>query len=118
MARLRASFVLFAVLALIAAFVPGSTAARDDPKQRWIGIWGASPLRPDPINTTDQAVLSRTGFENQTLRQIVYPHFYGTTVRVRLANTWSDQPLDIGAAHIALQSEQASLVSGTDRPLT
>ena len=95
-----------------------ASASRDDPKQRWIGVWGASPLIPDPVGVTDQAVLSRTGFQDQTLREIVYPHFSGSTVRIRLANTYSDQPLMVGAAHLALQSVNASIVGGSDRQLT
>jgi lysophospholipase L1-like esterase len=81
-------------------------------------VWGASPLLPDPVGTTDQSVLSRTGFEDQTLREIVYPHFGGTSVRIRLTNTYSDRPLVIGEAHLGLQSEHAGIVVGSDRQLT
>jgi lysophospholipase L1-like esterase len=112
--------VLFAFAALLVqmALPVAASASRDDPKQHWIGIWGASPLLPDPVGTTDQAVLSRTGFQDQTLREIVYPHFSGTTVRIRLANTYSDRPLMIGDAHVGSQSENASIVAGSDRQLT
>jgi hypothetical protein len=106
-------------LLVLGASLPGSAAAsRDDVHQRWIGVWSASPLRPDPVGTTDQAVLSRTGFEDQTLREMVYPHFGGDTVRIRLANTYSDAPLQVGSVHLGLQSENASIVAGSDRPLT
>jgi len=118
--RIRGAWLLSVLLIIgLGALVPSTAAAsRDDPKQRWIGVWGASPLRPDPVGTTDQAILSRTGFEDQTLREIVYPHFAGSTVRIRLANTYSDQPLQIGEVHLAIQSEQASIMAGSDRPLT
>jgi hypothetical protein len=115
--------LLLGILALMLLAPPTATASRDDPNQRWIGIWGASPLRPslspaDAIGTTDQAILSRNGFQDQTLREVVYPHFGGNSVRVRLANTYSDQPLTIGAANLAVQSENAAIVPGSDRPLT
>jgi lysophospholipase L1-like esterase len=109
------TLIVLAVLCLVA---PPAQASRDDPKQRWIGVWGASPLRPDPIGTTDQSIQSRTGFENQTLREIVYPHFAGSTVRVRLSNTFGDQPLAIGEARLGVQAEHASILAGSDRPLT
>src|SRR2546423_1300330 len=85
--------------------------------QRWIGTWVTSPLRPDPVGPTDAAVLSRTGFEDQTLRQIVSPHLSGSTLRVRLENTFGDSPLSVGPVHIGLQAEGASIVAGSDRPL-
>jgi lysophospholipase L1-like esterase len=75
-------------------------------------------LRPDPVGTTDQAVLSRTGFTDQTLRQIVYPHFSGSQIRVRLANTFGDQPLMVGQTNIATQDQAAAVVAGSDRRLT
>src|SRR5712692_8846546 len=93
-AVLRGAAFFFASASVCAVLVtPVEGAARDDLSQRWIGTWAASPLRPDPVGTTDQAILSRTGFSNQTLREIVYPHFSGAQVRVRLANTSGDQPL-------------------------
>jgi len=110
--------LLLGILALMLLAPPTATASRDGPEQRWIGIWGASPLRPDPAGTTDPAILSRTGFEDQTLREVVYPHFGGTSIRVRLANTYSDQPLTIGEARLAIQSENAAIVPGSDRAIT
>jgi lysophospholipase L1-like esterase len=66
----------------------------------------------------DGAKLSIAGFEDQTLREIVYSHFGGSSLRVRVANTYSDRPLTIGEAHLALQSENAAIEPGSDRPLT
>jgi lysophospholipase L1-like esterase len=108
-----------ASLALALCFVTGtpSAVAQDTRAQRWIGTWATSPLRPDPVGVSDAAVLSRTGFEDQTLRQIVYPHFSGAQVRVRLSNTFGTTPLTIGESSIGRQSEAAALVAGSDRPL-
>src|SRR5919201_5627209 len=112
--------VLWLALSLVAALtgVVPSAGAADDPGQRWVGAWATSPLRPDPVGTTDAAVLSRTGFQDQTLRQIVSPHFGGSQVRVRLANTFGSQPLLIGQANIGLQDGEASIASGSDHQLT
>lgn len=62
--------------------------------------------------------MSRTGFENETLREIVYPHFGGSQVRVRLANTFGDQPLRIGQTNLAFQAEAAAVVAQSNRQLT
>jgi lysophospholipase L1-like esterase len=116
-AHWHVSFLLGIVTLLLLA-PPAAATSRDDPNQRWIGIWGASPQQPDPDGAGDPAVLDRTGFEDQTLREIMYPHFGGTSIRVRLANTYSDQPLTIGEAHLAVRSDNAAIVPASDRALT
>jgi lysophospholipase L1-like esterase len=113
-----AVFAAASAIAIASLLAPVAGAARDDVDQRWIGSWATSPLRPDPVGITDQAVLSRTGFTDQTLRQIVYPHLSGTQFRVRLANTYGAGPLAIGQASIGVQSQDAVVVPGSNRQLT
>jgi hypothetical protein len=111
--------VWLSVLGLLIALTPAvADAQRDDLNQRWLGAWAASPLRPDPVGTTDAAVLSRNGFQDQTLRQVVYPHAGGAQVRVRLSNTFGSQPLLIGQANIGLQEGETSVASASDHQLT
>jgi lysophospholipase L1-like esterase len=78
----------------------------------WVATWGASPVAPLPANTTN------TGFTNQTVRLIVHTSLGGNEVRVRLSNAFGTESLAIGAAHVALRSMNAGIVSGTDRALT
>jgi lysophospholipase L1-like esterase len=101
-----------------AAAAPALGFGRDDPAQHWIGTWSASPMRPDPTGQTPGALLSRSGFANQTLRQIVFAHAGGQQVRIRIANTFGVQPLTIGQAAVALQNSGAAIVTGSDRQLT
>jgi lysophospholipase L1-like esterase len=123
-ARLRAKMlrvslsVLIAVAAIASASVPAAGDVRDRADQEWVGAWSTSPLRPDPTGTTPAAALSRSGFNNQTLRQVVYPHFSGNQVRIRLANTFGSQEVTFNAAHIAQQSSGAAIVPDTNRRLT
>ena len=62
--------------------------------------------------------LSNSGFSNQTVRHIAHVSIAGSRLRVRMSNAYGTGPLKIGAAHIALQSSAASIVSGSDRALT
>ncbi len=62
--------------------------------------------------------LSNSGFSNQTVRHIAHVSIAGNRLRVRLSNAYGTGPLNIGAAHVALQSSGASIVSGSDRALT
>lgn len=59
----------------------------------WSGAWGASPTIPPA---------GGKAFENQTVRQVVRLSTGGSAVRVRFTNEYSDKPLDIGAATIAI----------------
>ena len=61
--------------------------------------------------------LTNPGFNNQTLRQIVYTSVGGERVRVRLS-TFGANGLVIGAAHLALRDVGAAIVPGSDRTLT
>ena len=59
----------------------------------WAGAWGASPTIPPA---------GGKAFENQTVRQVVRLSTGGSAVRIRCPNEYSDKPLDIGAATIAI----------------
>ncbi len=79
--------------------------------QAWTGTWGAGPGGPPlPANTKT--------FEQQTLRMIVHASAGGSRVRIRLSNEMGTTPLRIGAAHVALRSQGADTVAGSDRALT
>jgi lysophospholipase L1-like esterase len=52
------------------------------------------------------------------VRLIVHTSLGGNEVRVRLSNAFGTESLAIGAAHVALHSMNAGIVSGTDRALT
>jgi lysophospholipase L1-like esterase len=58
-----------------------------------------------------------TGFNNQTLSQIVHTSVGGHQVRVRLSAVGT-KGLVVGAAHIALRATGSAIVPGSDRTLT
>ncbi len=87
-------------------------AGTKESDQAWVATWGASPVAPLPANTTNP------GFTNQTVRLVVHTSLGGSEVRVRLSNAFGTESLVVGAAHIALRSMNAGIVSGTDRPLS
>jgi lysophospholipase L1-like esterase len=59
-----------------------------------------------------------SGLENRTLRMIVRPTIAGERVRIRFSNACGNQPLQIGAAHIALVSKADRIIPESDRALT
>ena len=85
----------------------------DGHREHWVGTWGNALHQPD----LGVPGLNNSGFNNQTLRQIVHVSGGGARVRVRLS-TFGASGLVIGAANIALSATGASTVPGSDRTLT
>ena len=75
----------------------------------WIGTWATAPQAAPkgPAQT----------FHNQTVRLIVHTSIGGKRVRIKISNTFGDQPLLIGAAHIARRVAEADIDAASDRAL-
>jgi lysophospholipase L1-like esterase len=87
-----------------------ASRANDSPgPQGWIGTWATAP-QPSPPGKPDS-------FRNQTLRLIVHTSVGGTKVRIKISNTYGDQPLIIGSAHIARRTVGADIDLSSDRRL-
>src|SRR5256885_16607932 len=86
-----------------------SMLALGSAQANWIGTWATAtqPCIPGTINT----------FQNQTLRLIVHTSAAGKKVRIRISNSYGDQPLLIGAAHIARRTAEAEIDPASDRVL-
>ena len=110
----RLSFAAVAVVALASAAV-----AADSPgfggsgNEHWVGTWGTALHAPD----LGVPGLANTGFNNQTLRQIVHTSVGGHKVRVRFS-AFGANAVVIGAAHIALDAGGAMIMPMSDRTLT
>ena len=77
----------------------------------WITTWGASRQAATAGN------LSRAGFRDATIREIVLTSAGGVRVRVRLTNAFGSAPLRIGLAAVAIDHSGPNTVSGSSRPL-
>jgi len=101
-----------ALVTVLYAALPNVSAAEDMTVPRWLGSWATSPAPPDLGGP------SVAGFDNQTLREVVYLHFGGDRVRVRVTNAFGASPLALGQADLALRGPNASIFAGSDRKLT
>jgi lysophospholipase L1-like esterase len=100
------------ILLLVALGALLSATARNTDSNHgevWIGTWAtaAQPQIPGAIQT----------FRNQSLRLIVHTSAGGKKARVKISNTYGDQPLLIGAAHIARRADGADIDPSSDRTL-
>jgi lysophospholipase L1-like esterase len=77
--------------------------------ERWIGTWATAAQPSNPNVQT---------YANQSLRLIVHTSAGGPRVRIRISNTYGDQPLLIGAARIARRAAGADIDPASDRTLT
>lgn len=87
-----------------------SKAPLETSKQDWVGTWTASPEESEDENEPT--------FTEQTFRFILRTSVGGRGIRVRFANTFGDTPLTINDAAVGIQDTGASLVSGTNQPVT
>ena len=95
--------------------------------EHWVGTWATAAIaRPGPApaqSAVGEASSEDFGdaqphFENRTLRQVVDTTIGGDRIRVVFSNAFGTDPLEIGAAQIALHEKDSSIVAKSGRPLT
>ena len=108
--RRRCWMFCISTLTVLASITPTAVTAKVnlDP-EHWIGTWATAPqpAMPQSIDT----------FQNQTLRLIVHTSADGKKVRIKISNTYGDQPLQIGGTHIARRTVGSEIDSASDRKL-
>jgi lysophospholipase L1-like esterase len=98
--RIRTS-PLFVLLLLCLFGVNPNTASAAAP-DHWVGTWASSPYAVP--NRNDQF-----GSADTTYREIVHVTLGGPVVRIVLSNEFGQDPLTIGAAHIALSAGKGEI---------
>lgn len=94
---------------------PKQDRSATETRQDLVGTWTASPIRPGPGFGENR---SSEGFDDETLRMIVRTSVGGSSLRVRLANTFGEEPVTIDHVKVGLQEEGAAVVSGSNRKVT
>jgi lysophospholipase L1-like esterase len=94
-----------------------ATAQNSD---RWVGTWATGPVSlpvpGDRARSGDEDAPPR--IKHQTVRQVVRTSIGGTRVRVLFTNQYGTQPLEIGAASIALRDRAARVQEATVHRIT
>ena len=90
------------------------TAAEAD--ARWVSAWQGSPATG--ADSDASSCPAGDGLSDQTVRNVVQVSTGGTSVRVRVSNAFGTEPLQIGAASVAVAGAGADVVPGTLRPLS
>jgi lysophospholipase L1-like esterase len=108
--RARGGILVVAAFVIAAVSLANAAEASANANgQVWIGTWAtaAQPAMPGALQN----------FRNQTLRLIVHTSAGGRKARIKISNTYGDQPLVIGGAHIARRTDGADIDPASDRTL-
>ena len=79
---------------------------------KWVGTWSTAQVGAAASGR------SRTGFRDQTVRNIIRVSAGGAALRIRVSNVFGAVPLTVSGAHVALRLAGAATVPGTTRPVT
>ena len=101
--------VLVAVIAVFAVSRPAAAARRGD---NWVTGWSASPQGAMP------GTVAAVGFDNQTVRDIIFTSVGGDPIRLELTNAFGTAPLQVGHVTVAVAGLGAAAVPGTIHPVT
>ena len=111
-------------LAAAAALCTGAMLPAQSGLDSWLTTWTtaqqlvapAGPPRTARQNGPEASNLPAS-FADQTVRMVAHVSVGGRRVRVELSNMLNAQPLEIGAAHVAVAKAAGEIADGTDRVL-
>ena len=88
--------------------------------QRWVGTWAAAQvalLPPEPSAASVQQP-EPVRINHQTVRQVVRVSIGGSRVRIAIANTFGTEPLQVGAAELAISEGDGRIDASSATVLT
>jgi len=102
--------VLSATMAVIADSRPDGTARHGG--DGWVTSWSASP------QVAAHDTLTVAGFDNQTVREVIFSSVGGDPIRLELTNAFGASPLRVGHVTVAVAGPGAAVAPGTIHPVT
>ncbi len=112
-------------IAVIAAVCAASVSlGQTSSAEKWVTTWTTAqqlvaptgPPRPARQRGPEASNLPAS-MADQTVRMVAHVSLGGSRIRVELSNMLNAQPLEIGAAHLAVARTGGEIVDGTDRVL-
>lgn len=91
--------------------------------QRWVTSWAGAAQGPFPAGQSVaqpelKFALPDNTVHDQTFRLVLRPSIWGKRARVRFSNRFGQKPLAIDGAFVGLQTSAASIMPGSNRPVT
>jgi lysophospholipase L1-like esterase len=85
---------------------------------KWVATWAASPMAAAPAKLAAPDDFSATGFDDQTIRDIVWTSAGGQAARIRLSNQFGTQPVTFGQVDIGISAGGPFVVPGSSHRVT
>lgn len=89
-----------------------SACAQTTTDRAWSTTWGTSPEYTGPAD------MPKTTLAGKTLRMVVHPTIAGDSIRLRLSNFHSDEPVEIKSVYIAANVDTVIKDQKTGRTIT
>ncbi len=112
-------------IAALCAAATVSAQTSDSVTDHWVTTWTTAqqlvaPPGPPPAarRSGPEASGLPATFADQTVRMVAHVSLGGNPVRVKLSNMQGAEPLEVGAAHLAVHRGNGAIADGTDRALT
>ena len=118
-----AAVVTVVVVALAGAFAfPSAGAAADcggrGPACKWAATWAAAPMAAAPAKQAAPDDFSPAGFDDQTIRDIIWASAGGQAARIRLSNQFGTRPVTFRQIDLGLSAGGPLIFTGTDHRVT
>ncbi len=106
--------LLLALPVIVTVFATTShpAAAARSAGYGWVTSWSASP------QPAGRETLAAAGFDDQTIREIIFTSVGGDPIRLRLTNVYGIAPLRVGRVTVAIAGPGATVQPGTIHPVT
>jgi lysophospholipase L1-like esterase len=85
---------------------------------KWVATWAASPMAATPARLTAPDDFSFAGFDDQTIRDVVWTSAGGQAARITLSNQFGRRPVTFGQVDIGLSAGGPLIVLGTNHRVT
>jgi lysophospholipase L1-like esterase len=85
---------------------------------KWVATWTASPMAATPAKLAAPDDFSSAGFDDQTIRDIVWASAGGPAARISLSNQFGTRPVTFGQVDIGISAGGPFVVPGTDHRVT
>ena len=85
---------------------------------KWVATWAASPMAAAPTKLAAPDDFSEAGFDNQTIRDIVWASAGGQAARISLSNQFGTRPVTFGQVDIGISAGGPLIVPGTGHRVT
>ena len=88
------------------------------PACTWVATWAAAPMAAAPAKLAAPDDFSPAGFDDQTIRDIIWASAGGQVARIRLSNQFGTRPVTFRRIDLGISAGGPLIFTGTDHRVT